>query len=1009
MIIKARETSRAIFEGLELFCKMTHQILHVREHTVQYLEWIRQKIYTPIAQLHAQGWVTPEPVPFSRRLEGDYRDYQVGEVWGSLFDCGWFHVTGTVPASACGKKTVLLLDFSGEGCLYDKDGCPIRGITNVSSHYDFALGMPGKRVVPFADPAAGGESVDLWIDAGCNDLFGNFKGDGKIVQLDIALCDEAARTVYYDIVVLDDLLGCLPEDSPQAASILYTLQKAFACLSDFSQEEFEEAHAILQKELSKTGGTPTLSFNALGHAHIDLAWLWPIRETRRKGLRTFSTALEMMERYPDYVFGASQPQLYQWVKEDAPALFEKIRQRVQEGRWELQGGMWVEPDTNMPCGESLVRQFLYGKRFFREEFGVDVKTLWLPDVFGYTAALPQLIKKSGCDYFTTIKLSWSKVNPFPYHTFRWKGLGNCEVLVHMPPEGAYGSAALPHSFDFAAKNYREKGLCDTAMLLFGISDGGGGAGPEHLERLMREKNLQGLYPVEQKRAVDFFEHIAADQERYPFYEGELYLERHQGTLTTQAKSKRFNRKMEIALHTAELACTQASLLAGAQYPQKELEEIWKEVLLYQFHDILPGSSIRRVYDESLARYESLLARTQDLTAQAMETMALRKSQSWYNPLPWSRKQIFVKGDTLCSAELPAFGFGEACCAEEILHVCLDMGEDFLENELLRVTFAPDGSVSSIIEKNTGRECIRPGQTGNLLRVFTDLGDAWDFAIDYRGKKSSCFSLEEVTLERTPAAVIRKSVYRFGNSTLWQEVSLAHGCSWVDFRTKISWHEKDKMLRAEFPINVDAPEVSCDIQFGHIRRSTGENNSLEYAQVEIAAHKWLDLSEPDFGVSMLSESKYGFYAKNGILSMNLLRSQNYPGEQADIGEHSFSYAIYPHQGDLFRCQVEKAAAEYNVPPVETEFFCETKMPVTPVQDNILVDTVKMSEDGKHIIVRLHEYKGSKTQAQLHLADCFTACTLVNLIEDPMEELVLDNGSVSLPFGAFEIHTLALTCK
>lgn len=307
--------------------------------------------------------------------------------------------------------------------------------------------------------------------------------------------------------------------------ILYTLQKAFACLSDFSQEEFEEAHAILQKELSKTGGTPTLSFNALGHAHIDLAWLWPIRETRRKGLRTFSTALEMMERYPDYVFGASQPQLYQWVKEDAPALFEKIRQRVQEGRWELQGGMWVEPDTNMPCGESLVRQFLYGKRFFREEFGVDVKTLWLPDVFGYTAALPQLIKKSGCDYFTTIKLSWSKVNPFPYHTFRWKGLGNCEVLVHMPPEGAYGSAALPHSFDFAAKNYREKGLCDTAMLLFGISDGGGGAGPEHLERLMREKNLQGLYPVEQKRAVDFFEHIAADQERYPFYEGELYLER----------------------------------------------------------------------------------------------------------------------------------------------------------------------------------------------------------------------------------------------------------------------------------------------------------------------------------------------------------------------------------------------------------------------------------------------------------------------------------------------------
>lgn len=984
---------------------MTHKIKHIREHTQQYLEWIRQKIYTPIAQLDIEGFVTKEPVPFSKRLDGTYRKYQLGEVWGSLFDCAWFHVTGTVPACGKNKKVVLMLDFSGEGCLFDQEGCPVRGITNVSSHYDFALGMPGKRVVPFKDPAEGDEPVELWIDAGCNDLFGNFKGDGKIVQAEIAVCNELARTVYYDIVVLDDLLSCLDENTPQYSSILYTLQRAYAELSDFSDEEFIAAHEILQEELGKTGGTPTLSFNAIGHAHIDLAWLWPLRETKRKGARTFSTVLEMFDRYPDYVFGASQPQLYQWMKEDYPLLYEKIKEKVKEGRWEVQGGMWVESDTNVPCGESLVRQFLYGKRFFRKEFGVDVRTLWLPDVFVYTAALPQIIKKSGCDYFSTIKLSWSKVNQFPYHTFRWKGLGDDEVLVHMPPEGAYGSAALPHSFDFAAKNYQEKGLCDTAMMLFGISDGGGGAGPEHLERLKREKNLQGLYPVEQKQTIDFFDHIAKQQERYPSYKGELYLERHQGTLTTQAKNKQYNRKMEIALHEAELLCTQAFLKTGAIYPREELETIWKEVLLYQFHDILPGSSIKRVYDESLERYETLYRQVTELADHAIKSMAEKESQSYYNPLPWNRKKVFSKDGVLQELEIPAFAFAEVSQAQPVASE-LYAADDVLENEYLRVRFSADGSVSSIWDKKNSRECIRPGGKGNELWVFTDLGDAWDFAIDYRNKKNSQFVLVDFCIEQTPESVYRKNRYQYGDSVIEQKVVLLHGARWVDFQTVVDWNEKDRMLRAEFPVNVETREVSCDIQFGNIKRSAEENGSLDYAQIEIAAHKWIDYSEPDFGVAMLSDSKYGFYAKNGVLSMNLLRSQNYPGEQADIGRHEFCYAIYPHSGDAFHSQVEKAGYEYNYPVIESAYYTQAASPVKANKENIILETVKLAEDGDDVIVRLYESKGVHTNVELSVQECFHGCTLVNLIEDPVRLLPIDYGKITLNLNPFEICTLKL---
>lgn len=989
---------------------MIHKAKHILENSNAYINAVQDAMYTHVATLDAECYRTKEPVKFEDRLQGEYTAIKKGESWGNLFDCAWFHITGKVPPEAQGKKTVLMLDLSGEGCLFDKDGCPIRGITNVSSEFEVRLGSPGKRIVPFTDCANGAEDVDIWIDAGCNDLFGKFQGDGKVINLSICTCNETARGLYYDFVVLKDLLTCLNENDPRYYSILYAIKNAGSQISDRTTEEFEKARAILQVELEKTGGTPSLSFSAVGHAHMDLAWLWPIRETRRKGGRTFATAIKMLEQYPDYVFGASQPQLYQWVKEDYPLLYEKVKQKVKEGRWEVQGGMWVEPDTNIPSGESLVRQFLYGKRFFREEFGTDVKSLWLPDVFGYSAALPQIIKKSGCDFFSTIKLSWSRVNKFPYHTFTWEGLSDSSVLVHMPPEGTYNSAAMPHSVNDAAKNYQEKGLCDRAMMLFGIGDGGGGPGFEHLERLSRMKNLDGINPVKQEKSAEFFDQIANNADKYPKYKGELYVEIHQGTLTTQGKNKKFNRLIEKALHDAELTCTQASIKnADFVYPSEEIETIWKELLLYQFHDILPGSSIKRVYDESVVRYASLLEQTKAVINNALLALSDTDASSFYNQLPWERTTLIERDGIIKALTAAPFDFTSESAANVDINDNFFADDKTLENDLIRVTFDQNGFICSIFDKLNNRESILPGAFANELKVFTDLGgDGWDFAIDYRDKKTERFILKDFVVTKTPLKIVRKNTYCYGNSTLTQDVSLDIGGKFVNFDTKVSWHEKDKMLRSEFKTAIKTEQVSCDIQFGNIKRNTTQNTSFDYAKIEVAAHKWIDMSEPNYGVAMISDCKYGYYAKEGVLSINLLRSPGYPDEAADIGDHEFSYAFYPHSGDTYASDIEKIGYEYNNPMIKTD-----KKGVVPfiagVKNgcSVILETIKKSEDNNDVIVRLYENKGVLATAAISIDERFTSCNLTSLIEDNQQQLQIENGAVTLKFSPFEVHTLRLS--
>lgn len=989
------------------------------------LEKIEQSIFEPIADLNIQAWTTPEPVVYTQRMKGKKLDLKLGDKWGNLFDCAWFRFTGKVPNDAAGKKIVLLLDINGEMLVVDKDGNPYRGLTNVSSVFGFDVGLPGKRVLPFLSKAKGGEKIEVWADAGCNDLFGNLKENGTVKEARVAICHEEIRQLYYDFLVLQELRTLLPIESARCQSILGAMNEAADLITDCTEKEVDSARKILAKELKKKNGDASLTVTALGHAHIDLAWLWPIRETLRKGARTFSTVLELMERYPDYIYGASQPQLYQWMKEYYPALYRKIKQKVKEGRIEPLGGMWVESDTSLTSGESLVRQFLYGKRFFRQEFNKDLKNLWVPDVFGYTGSLPQICKKAGVDYFLTIKMSWNAVNKLPHNTFFWEGIDGSKLLTHFPPEDTYNSSGAPRAIWKAERQYRDSRVSDAAMVVYGIGDGGGGPGPEHLELLSREKNLNGLVPVVQETAEKFFRKLEKNSSKYKTWKGEFYLERHQGTLTTQARNKRNNRKMEIALREAECLAALGTVTGLMEYPAIQFETLWKETLLYQFHDILPGSSITRVYDESLARYEVMKNETETITQQSskalfaqMDTRGMTAPAVILNSLSWNREEWLKHHDKWVKVKLPSLGYQLINMNTWQTPVIenLKATTTLLENEVLKVKFASDGAVVSVFDKENKREVMAPHTRANQLAVYEDKGDAWDFVLNYDEKSPGYFKLESsVAKVDGPLAEIRQT-YTYGTSRLVQKIQLFSGSRRVDFVTEVDWKETHKMLRTSFPVDIHANEAACDIQFGHIKRPTSSNTSWEAAQYEIPAQKYVDLSEKTYGVALLNDCKYGHQVKENVLDLNLLRSPVYPDPVADKACHFFTYSLYPHAWDHLEGGVIQAGYELNNPlriiPMPENQISQVGMPpeasfcqVEP--DNVILETIKKAEDSQELILRLYEAWGTQTPCQIHLGLPLKKASLVNLMEEELNPLKIKNTQVELDFKPFEIHTLKLS--
>jgi len=1010
---------------------------YTKRHLVEALRIIGEAAYVEVAPLTIEAWCTHEPVCFEERCTGEPRTLSLGDTWGDLFDCAWFRFTGEIPAEAAGEHVVLLLNVNGEMCVFDEAGVPVRGLTPVASNYDYSLGTPGKRILEITDSAQGGEPIDVWADAGYNDLFGNVSGDGTVKQAAVAICRDEVRALYYDFEVLLDFLKALPEESPRYHQVLTGLTDVTHALYEGLPGVATKARAILKPLLAQRGGDPSLQISAVGHAHMDLAWLWPIRETIRKGARTFSTAIELSDRYPDYVFGASQPQYFQWMKDRYPELYKKIKAKVQEGRLEPQGAMWVEADTNVSGGEALVRQVLLGKRFFMEEFGVDIDYLWLPDVFGYSAALPQILSKAGVTIFSTQKLSWSLINTFPHHSFKWQGIDGTQVLTHMLPEETYNSPAAPRSVRRIEQNYRDKGVSHHSLMVFGIGDGGGGPGAEHLERLLRIKNLAGLSPVKQESAADFFKKWRQEADRFPTWVGELYLERHEGTLTTEARNKWYNRKMEVGLRGLEWRAVIAGMLAGKEYPQERLTEIWREVLLYQFHDILPGSSIKRVYDESLARYATmydevgaLSAERETAIAEMVDTRDLVSPAVVHNDLSWARSEWVRVGENWVFAEVPSMGYATVDGGAPTPEVAeLTASSARLENDCLSVSFGEDGSIVSVFDKRLERELIPEGEAANRLAVFVDPGDAWDFPMDYAEQTPRTMELVSSEARIDGPLAILKQTYRLGTSELVQEIVLASGSNRLDFVTKLHWRETASMLRTQFPVDVHAEEATYEIQFGHLRRPTHRNTTWDLARDEVVAHKWADLSQRDFGVALLNDSKYGHKIKGNVIDLNLLRSAPYPGANREVNntfpagephlgytdqsDHEFTYAFYPHAGDAVEGGVIEEAYALNVPLSVT--------PVTPHDGtaprsmswlqldtpNVVIEAVKQAEDGDDVIVRLYEATGASVDAALSLNFPVAAAAEADLMENVLEELAIADGGVCLSFTPFEIKTLRLT--
>ena len=946
-------------------------------------------IYRQIAPLEAKFALTEEPVPFSQRQTLRYKTIRCGEIWSNtLWDCAWFHITGEVPQGYSVNELFLGLDVDGEGCLFDKKGTPIRGITNVSSEFDPALAFQGKRFIPFADKTFNTKRIDLWLDAANNDLFGRLKS-GKVCMLGIYVCNTALRDLFYDYKFLISLAEGMDERSPLRMGIFYALEKVAVNVSaQSSSEKIASLRAVLKPYLDRKGPAEhELTFYATGHSHLDLAWLWPIRETKRKAARTFSTALANIKLYPDYIYGASQPQQFAWVKEEYPTLFEKLKTAVAEGRMEVQGGMWVEPDTNVTGGESLIRQFYYGKRFWKEEFGKDVDTLWLPDVFGFSGALPQIIRGCGCKNMLTIKLSWNMVNTFPYHSFRWKGIDGSEVLVHMPPEGKYDSSASPKKIYEAAGNYSERGISKVAMMLYGVCDGGGGPGREYLEFVKREKDVCGLPRVKNATSVEFFEELNKERELLPEYCGEMYLERHQGTYTSQAENKRYNRAAETALAEAEYA----NVLHGdASCYAEWMDEVWKEILLYQFHDILPGSSIRRVYNETKPRYEALLAAIHAHTEKLLKrengrlcalniapyprTEYVREGENWYKVSagPWS------------IAELKQADGTGTCRAEGLC----------IENTKIRAEFDESGALVGLYDKANGRTAMR---RGNLFRLYEDSFDAWDTYAGYIHSDAEIPAAHSTEYFNNGFEAGIVFTYSFGKSALRQVVRVKENDAALYFDNHVDWNETKKMLRVDFYPAVFAEEATFDIQFGNLKRSMKENNSHEWAQFEVCAHKWVDVSEPDYGVALLNDCKYGYRAKNGLISMDILRSQMYPCEEQDKGEHDFAFALLPHSGNVYTGEVMRAAYCMNRPLRILEGEPAESL-ITSSNVHAVIETVKPAFDGKGLVARIYN------DLPEDLVATVSCGTREGYISDMLETQTGEKITDALHFAPYEIKTV-----
>ncbi|MFF1409066.1 alpha-mannosidase [Streptomyces sp. NPDC058289] len=1003
-----------------------HDDRSITEHRLRRVlkERIKPAVHSRSVPLTIERWEAPgEPVPVAEGLAASYEPCAIGDMWGPAWGTTWFKVTGTVPADWAGRTVEAVLDlgfdrmmpgFQCEGLVHRADGREIKALN------------PYNDWVRVADRADGGERIEWYVEGASNPILVDhsvtYEGDKqtsgdqplyRLARMDLAVFETEVWELVQDLEVLYDLMTQLDERDARRYEILRAIGSALDAvdLCDVPGTA-ADARARLVVVLAAPATASAHRISAIGHAHIDSAWLWPLRETVRKVSRTTSNMLGLMEEHPEFVFAMSQAQQLDWIKTYRPELFERVKKKIADGQFVPVGGMWVESDTNMVGGEAMARQFLYGKKFFMDEFGIETNNVWLPDSFGYTAAMPQIVKLSGSQWFLTQKISWSQVNKFPHHTFWWEGIDGTRVFTHFPPVDTYnsdlGGAQLAH----AARNYQEKGRGSRSLAPFGWGDGGGGPTREQLGRAKRQRDLEGSPRVEIERPDAFFEKAHAEYEDAPVWAGELYLELHRGTYTSQAKTKQGNRHSESLLREAELWASSAAVkVPGYAYPYEELERIWKTVLLHQFHDILPGSSIAWVHREARETYAAVREELTAITVAAQTDLAGEGEEELvFNCAPHARRGV------------PAGGAGLPAAAEQpVTAEERHGGGHVLANGRLLVEIDGRGLIVSAYDLEAGRESVAPGTAANLLQIhpdFPNMWDAWDIDEFYRNKVTDLVGVDALEVaEAGPDSVAVRVSRSFGQSRVAQTITLRAGAKTVDIVTDVDWHETEKFLKAAFPLDVKAERSASETQFGHVYRATHTNTSWEAAKFEICAHRWIHVEEPGWGVAVLNDSTYGHDVTRDMrpdggqtttVRLSLLRAPRYPDPETDQGAHTLRFSLAPGAavGDAVR-----EGHALNLP----ERVLRGEGPVAPLvavdTDAVVVESVKLAEDRSgDVVVRLYESRGGRAKATLAAGFPLSAAVESDLLERPLEGAAVSgpapDGTVALALRPFQIVTVRL---
>ncbi|WP_426225244.1 alpha-mannosidase [Pseudarthrobacter sp. DSP2-3-2b1] len=965
-------------------------------------ERINPAVYTRSIPLKLSSWDVPdEPVSVMEALRHDFLPQEHGAAWGKPWGTKWLRLQGDVPEGwGTGPDTAVEIvadigftteapGFQCEGIAWRPDGTIIKAISPRNQYIPLKLLGSGMSVDFYIEAAANPDVAQGWTFAATPYGDKSTAGTAPQYRLGTIAIAELNQTVWelqQDIGTIAGLMHELPTELPRRHEILRALERMMDLMDpDDVAGTAAAGRAALAEVLSRPAYASAHQLVATGHAHIDSAWLWPVRETIRKCARTFSNVVALMDEDPGFVFSCSSAQQFAWMKEFYPELFGRIREKVKAGQFVPVGGMWVESDTNMPCGEAMARQFIEGKNFFLDEFGVECREAWLPDSFGYSAALPQIVKSAGSRWFLTQKISWNQINRMPHHTFNWEGIDGTRLFTHFPPVDTYNSELSARDLAHAERNYRDHGRGTTSLVPFGYGDGGGGPTREMLAAGHRAANLEGSPKVRIGSAESFFTEAEEEYTALPVWAGEMYLELHRGTYTSQAQTKRGNRRSEHLLREAELWCATAAVrTAGAfEYPAAELKRLWRLVLLHQFHDILPGSSIAWVHQDAERNYAAISEGLETLIGQAATALLGEGSQTFLlNAAPHSRSGV------------PALGVAEPAAAKEPVQATAADDGYVLDNGVIRAVLDSDGLLASLTDYATGREAIAPGTRGNLLELHRDTPnewDAWDIDEFYRRNVKPLTEAQAVSLERsgTSAVVVVNRVA--GSSPVTQRILLEAGSDSLSITTAVDWQEHEKLLKLGFPLDVRADRSASETQFGHVFRPTHVNTSWEAAKFEICAHRWIHVAEPGYGVAISNSSTYGHDVTRSIresdggttteVRLSLLRAPKFPDPAADRGQHELTVTIRPGAG--IAEAVEEGYRTNLVPRLVRG--AHGAEPLFAVDNPALViESVKLAEDGSgDVVVRLYESLGQRSIGSLTANFPATSAEATDLLERTTE--------------------------